>query len=143
MTSCSIAALNGQQLKCLTVTDEFTKEGLVRDCQNFRVRAMTMGRKDQRMARRKRPNIPDELLDQLLAGRDAGAALGPDGLINELKRALAERALNAEMDTIWMARWPRAGPTAATATATRRCSPTAASWRSRCRATDHRPSLRS
>jgi putative transposase len=50
------------------------------------------------MARRKAPVIPDELLDQLLAGRDPQAALGKDGLIDELKRALAERALNAEMD---------------------------------------------
>ena len=50
------------------------------------------------MARRKAPVIPDELLDQLLAGRDPQAALGRDGLLDELKRALAERALNAEMD---------------------------------------------
>src|SRR5512134_2710823 len=50
------------------------------------------------MARRKAPVIPDELLDQLLAGRDPQAALSKDGLIDELKRALAERALNAEMD---------------------------------------------
>jgi putative transposase len=50
------------------------------------------------MARRKAPVIPDELLDQLLAGRDPQAALGKDGLIDELKRALTERALNAEMD---------------------------------------------
>src|SRR3954468_22830761 len=50
------------------------------------------------MARRKAPVIPDELLDQLLAGRDPQSALGRDGLLDELKRALAERALNAEMD---------------------------------------------
>jgi putative transposase len=50
------------------------------------------------MARRKAPVIPDELLDQLLAGRDPQAAFGKDGLVDELKRALAERALNAEMD---------------------------------------------
>ena len=50
------------------------------------------------MARRKAPIIPDDLLDQLLAGRDPQAALGKDGLVDELKRALAERALNAEMD---------------------------------------------
>src|SRR3954471_16616523 len=50
------------------------------------------------MARRKAPLISDELLDQLLAGRDPQSALGRDGLIDELKRALAERALNAEMD---------------------------------------------
>ncbi len=50
------------------------------------------------MARRKAPVIADELLDQLLAGRDPQTALAEDGLIDELKRALAERALNAEMD---------------------------------------------
>ena len=50
------------------------------------------------MARRKAPIIPDELLDQLLAGRDPHSALGQGGLLDELKRALAERALNTEMD---------------------------------------------
>src|SRR5918912_435958 len=50
------------------------------------------------MARRKAPVIPDELLDQLLGGRDPQTALAKDGLIDELKRALTERALNAEMD---------------------------------------------
>ena len=50
------------------------------------------------MARRKAPLIPDALLDQLLAGRDPQSALGRDGLVDEPKRALAERALNAEMD---------------------------------------------
>jgi len=50
------------------------------------------------MARRKAPVIADELLDQLLAGRDPQTALAKDGLIDELKRALTERALNAEMD---------------------------------------------
>jgi putative transposase len=50
------------------------------------------------MARRKAPYIPDGLLDQLLSGTDAGAALQQDGLLDGLKKALAERALNAEMD---------------------------------------------
>ena len=50
------------------------------------------------MARRKAPAIPDELLDQLLAGRDPGSALSEGGILDELKRAFAERALNAEMD---------------------------------------------
>jgi putative transposase len=50
------------------------------------------------MARRKAPVIADDLLDQLLAGRDPQSALGKDGLVDELKRVLAERALNAEMD---------------------------------------------
>jgi putative transposase len=50
------------------------------------------------MARRKPPTIPDQLLDQLLAGTDPQAAFAQDGLLDELKKALAERALNAEMD---------------------------------------------
>src|SRR5512135_3613615 len=51
------------------------------------------------MARRKQPNIPDQLLDQLLAGGDPRDTLaGKDGVLDALKKALAERALNAEMD---------------------------------------------
>jgi mutator family transposase len=50
------------------------------------------------MARRKQPVIPDALVDQLLAGADAKTAFDKDGLLDELKKALAERALNAEMD---------------------------------------------
>ena len=50
------------------------------------------------MARRKAPRIPDALLDQLLAGADPKTAFEADGLLDELKKALAERALNAEMD---------------------------------------------
>lgn len=50
------------------------------------------------MSRRKEPAIPAELLDQLLAGGDAAAALDQGGLLDALKKALAERALSAEMD---------------------------------------------
>jgi putative transposase len=50
------------------------------------------------MARRKEPAIPDHLLDQLLGGADPQTALVKDGLVDALKKALAERALNAEMD---------------------------------------------
>ena len=50
------------------------------------------------MARRKAPQIPDALLDQLLAGADPKTAFEADGLLDALKKALAERALNAEMD---------------------------------------------
>src|SRR5919202_834960 len=50
------------------------------------------------MPRRKQPAIPDELLDQLLNGSDPRAALADGGLLDGLKKALAERALNAEMD---------------------------------------------
>ena len=50
------------------------------------------------MARRKSPRIPDALLDQLLGGSDPKTAFDANGLIDDLKKALAERALNAEMD---------------------------------------------
>jgi putative transposase len=50
------------------------------------------------MPRRKQPSIPDELLDQLLAGSDPRAALADGGLLDGLKKALAERVLNAELD---------------------------------------------
>jgi putative transposase len=48
------------------------------------------------MPRRKQPSIPDELLDQLLAGSDPRAALADGGLLDGLKKALAERVLNAD-----------------------------------------------
>src|SRR3954465_1420413 len=50
------------------------------------------------MPRRKEPRIPDAILDQLLAGADAKTAFDPNGLLDDLKKALAERVLNAEMD---------------------------------------------
>src|SRR6266446_10433312 len=50
------------------------------------------------MARRKQPFIPDALLDQLLDGTDPRTAFNPDGVLDALKKALAERMLNAEMD---------------------------------------------
>jgi putative transposase len=50
------------------------------------------------MSRRKEPAIPNELLDRLLAGSDASAAFDQGGLLDSLKKALTERALNAEMD---------------------------------------------
>ncbi len=43
------------------------------------------------MSRRKEPVIPSDLLDQLLAGGDAAAALQQGGLLDSLKKALAER----------------------------------------------------
>ncbi|WP_176414524.1 transposase, partial [Sphingobium sp. Z007] len=50
------------------------------------------------MSRRKEPVIPNALLDQLLAGGAASAAFEQGGLLDSLKKALTERALNAEMD---------------------------------------------
>jgi putative transposase len=48
--------------------------------------------------KRKAPSIADELLDELLGGEDPLAAFQSGDLIQELKKALAERILNAEMD---------------------------------------------
>ena len=50
------------------------------------------------MPRRKERRIPDAVLDQLLAGADPKVAFDRNGLLDELKKALAERALNAEID---------------------------------------------
>src|SRR5918993_2723717 len=57
-----------------------------------------MERRSPDMPRRKEPTIPDALLDQLLAGADPRTAFDPNGLLDGLKKALAERALNAEVD---------------------------------------------
>ena len=45
-----------------------------------------------------RSTIKPELLDELLAGKNPKAAFESDGLVDELKTALAERILNAETD---------------------------------------------
>jgi putative transposase len=50
------------------------------------------------MPRRKEPRIPDAILDQLRAGADPKTAFDPNGLLDERKKALAERALDAGMD---------------------------------------------
>jgi len=50
------------------------------------------------MAKNDTKGFSTELLDQLLSGRDPKAVLDSGGLIGELKKALAERMLNAEMD---------------------------------------------
>lgn len=50
------------------------------------------------MAKREDGPIPAEILDRLLAGRDPTTVLESGGLIGELKKAIAERMLNAEMD---------------------------------------------
>lgn len=51
-----------------------------------------MERKDPHMA------IDKELLDRLLAGRDPNDVFARDGLLDDLKKALSERILNAELD---------------------------------------------
>lgn len=50
------------------------------------------------MSRRKEATIPNERLDQLLVGGAASEAFEQGGLLDSLKRALTQRALNAEMD---------------------------------------------
>ena len=50
------------------------------------------------MANKRKPAVPDELLDQLLAGSDALEAFQSGELVQDLKKALAERILNAELD---------------------------------------------
>jgi len=45
-----------------------------------------------------RSRIKPELVDELLSGRDAKSVFEQDGLLDELKKALAERILSAEMD---------------------------------------------
>jgi putative transposase len=50
------------------------------------------------MAKNDTKAFSSELLDQLLAGRDPKTALDSSGLLGDLKKALAERMLNAEMD---------------------------------------------
>jgi len=42
--------------------------------------------------------ITSELLDSLLAGRDPKTVFEQDGLLDELKKALAERILSTELD---------------------------------------------
>lgn len=42
--------------------------------------------------------IEKELLDQLLAGRDVNEVFSREGLLDELKKALSERILDAELD---------------------------------------------
>jgi putative transposase len=50
------------------------------------------------MAANKDEGIGDEVVDQLLAGRDPATVFESGGLIDELKKRLAERMLNAEME---------------------------------------------
>src|SRR6516162_9622156 len=50
------------------------------------------------MATNRDSGIADEVVDQLLAGREPATVFESGGLIDELKKRLAERMLNAEMD---------------------------------------------
>ena len=50
------------------------------------------------MAANRDSAITDEILDQLLSGRDPATVFESGGLVDELKKRLAERMLNGEMD---------------------------------------------
>jgi putative transposase len=50
------------------------------------------------MAANKEGGIADEMLDQLLEGRDPATVFTTGGLVDELKKRLAERMLNGEME---------------------------------------------
>jgi transposase-like protein len=50
------------------------------------------------MAKKTTPVLSAELLDELLEGQDPAKVLQSDGLLGDLKKALAERMLNAELD---------------------------------------------
>ena len=73
------------------------------------------------MAKNDDKGFSAELLDQLLAGRDPKSVLDSGGLIGDLKKALAERMLTAEMDVPLANEATLASPTTATARARRRC----------------------
>ena len=45
-----------------------------------------------------KPKFSPELLDELLKGQDPKTVLSSAGLFGDLKKALAERMLNAELD---------------------------------------------
>ena len=50
------------------------------------------------MAKKKTAAFSADLLDELLDGQDPATVLQSDGLLGDLKKALAERMLNAELD---------------------------------------------
>jgi putative transposase len=71
--------------------------------------------------------IRDEIIDELLSGQDPQAVFAKDGLLDALKKALAERVLNAELDhhlaeeRAQAGSYQRSHATIVTATAARRC----------------------
>jgi putative transposase len=50
------------------------------------------------MPARKEPVLPDDVVDQLMSGRDPSTVFDKNGLLDALRRAIAERALNVEME---------------------------------------------
>ena len=68
-----------------------------RDCPEFRVWFGHNGKKGAiPWPDLQGPKIPDAILDQLLGGSDPKTDFDPNGLLDDLNKALAERALNAE-----------------------------------------------
>lgn len=65
--------------------------------------------------------IEKELLDQLLAGRDPKELFTKNGLLDDLKKALSERILNAELDEHLDEEVSRGLPIAATGYRRSRC----------------------
>ena len=66
--------------------------------------------------------IEKDVLDQLLAGRDPDELFSKDGLLDELKKALSERMLSAELDDhLETETVPKARSIGATAHRRRRC----------------------
>lgn len=55
-------------------------------------------RKGPKDAATQNPRIPDAVLDQLPAGADTKTVFDPNGLLDNLEKALAERVLNGKMD---------------------------------------------
>ena len=56
------------------------------------------------MAKKKTSTIDPEMLDELLAGQDRATVLRSDGLLDDLKKALAERMLQTRR---WTLTWIR------------------------------------
>ena len=84
------------------------------------------------MPGRKAPLIANAILDQLLAGADARPAFEKESHLGALKKALAERPLNAEWTTISTAESRTAAATPATAMASRPCRATQRRLKSLC-----------
>ena len=83
--------------------------------------------------------IPDELIDQLLGEYQGREQLtGPDGLINQLRKRLIERAAGAELEQHLGyppgVEAPEAQPNRRNVLRRRRCEPSTGRSRSSCRA---------
>ena len=50
------------------------------------------------MVQRAKPIVPEPVMDELLAGADLKTAFSQNGLFDQLKKALAERMLKAELE---------------------------------------------